>query len=63
MSAFAESEHHSQFLNDVRKFVLLEAPCFFELIRFYLQSIKPTLLSNVTKVFGAHVIVFPVIKL
>ena len=65
MSAFAELiTSQSIFkLCDETKFVILEAPCFVELIRLYPQSINPKLFSNAIKLFGVSFIVFPVIKL
>ena len=48
---------------DVTKFVILETPCFVELIQLCPQSVNPKILSSATKVSGAPSIVFPVIKL
>ena len=64
MSPFAEliTSQSAFKLCDVTKFVILEAPCFVELVPFCPQSINAKLLSNPTKVFGAPLIVFPVIK-
>ena len=48
-------------LRDVTKFVILEEPCFVELIRLCPQGINPKFLANATKVFGEALIVFLVI--
>ena len=65
MSPFAEliTSQLAFKLCDVTKFVILEAPCFVELVPLCPQSINAKILSNATKIFGAPLIVFSVIKL